>query len=137
MVANAYWAHLADLMARMAKLLGRRVDEARYRSLFERLCAVFREQFMEADGRIAGDTQTAYLLALDFGLVSGAAREQAIGHLFRKIDDADGHLQTGFLGVKHLCPVLADAGAPDRAYQLLLNEGYPSWGFSMAFKAPT
>jgi alpha-L-rhamnosidase len=39
--------------------------------------------------------------------------------------------------VKHLCPVLSDNDAHDRAYALLLKETYPSWGFSIRQGATT
>ena len=137
LVATAYWIHITDLMARIATVLGRQDDAARYADLLQRQRAVFAATFVAADGRLTGDTQTAYLLALDFGALSGEARAAAARHLVRKIDEAGGHLQTGFLGVRHLCPVLSDIGAVDRAYQLLLNDTYPSWGFSIRQGATT
>jgi alpha-L-rhamnosidase len=136
-VNTAYWAHLADLMTRIACVLGRRTDEARFRSLFRAIQDAFAETFVDGDGRITGDTQTAYVLALDFGLLEGSRRERAVQHLKRTIDEAGGHLQTGFLGVKHLCPVLSDNDAHYRAYALLLKETYPSWGFSIRQGATT
>ncbi|QRM29203.1 alpha-L-rhamnosidase [Microvirga sp. VF16] len=136
-VNTAYWGHLADLMSRIAHVLGRRTDEARFRSVFRAIQEAFQDKFIDADGRITGDTQTAYLLALYFGLLEGQRKQRAVQHLIRTIDEADGHLQTGFLGVKHLCPVLSDSGAHDRAYALLLKDTYPSWGFSIRHGATT
>jgi len=136
-VNTAYWGHLADLMRRIANVLGRRTDQARFESLFRAIQQAFRRAFVADDGRITGDTQTAYLLAIDFGLLEGSAKVQAIRHLKRTIDEADGHLQTGFLGVKHLCPVLSENSAVDRAYALLLKDSYPSWGFSIRQGATT
>ena len=64
-------------------------------------------------------------------------RPLAFARFVDKLDEADGHLQTGFLGVKHLCRVLADNGRADYAVRLLLNETYPSWGFSIRQGATT
>jgi alpha-L-rhamnosidase len=136
-VATAYWIHTADLMARIADVLDKGAAAARYQQLAARVRAAFFTALVAEDGRIAGDTQTAYLLALDFDILPPALRGRAAGHLLRRIADADGHLQTGFLGVKHLCPVLADIGAIDAAYDLLLNDTYPSWGFSIRYGATT
>lgn len=136
-IATAYWVHIADLMRRIAGVLGRRLDAARYGELARRIRAAFAAAYVDADGRIASDTQTVYLLALDFGVVEGDVRDAAARHLLARIDAADGHLQTGFLGVKHLCPVLSDIGAADRAIDLLLKEDYPSWGFSIRHGATT
>ena len=90
-----------------------------------------------ADGRLTGDTQSAYLLALDFGLLRDERKDAAARRLVELIAQADGHLQTGFLGVRHLCPVLTGIGRDDLAVDLLLKDTYPSWGFSIAHGATT
>jgi alpha-L-rhamnosidase len=137
MVATAYWVHVADLMAKLSEVIGRDDMVAHYAAQAQAVRAAFVSEFVEADGVIKGDTQTAYLLALDFAILPPDLHDKAATHLLRKLDEAGGHLQTGFLGVKHLCPVLSDIGAPERAYDLLFNETYPSWGFSIAQGATT
>ncbi|MCP8885138.1 glycoside hydrolase family 78 protein [Devosia sp. XJ19-1] len=137
MVATAYWVHVVDLMARLSDVIGRTDMVAHYVAQAEAVRAAFMKAFVDADGRITGDTQTAYLLALDFSILPPELDARAGQHLLRKLDEADGHLQTGFLGVKHLCPVLSDIGASTRAYDLLFNETYPSWGFSIVQGATT
>ncbi len=137
LVATAYWAHVADLMARIADVLGHGAEAVQHRDTARQVRAAFNAAYVAQDGRMTGDTQTAYLLALDFDLLPDSQRSVARDHLLRTLDAADGHLQTGFLGVKHLCRVLADNGAADYAYRLLLNESYPSWGFSIRHGATT
>ena len=137
MVATAYWAHVADLMAKIADVLGQTEDQRAYAQTGVAIRQVFNARFVDADARILSDTQTAYLLALDFDLLPEALRSRALAHLVEKLDAADGHLQTGFLGVKHLCRVLADNGRADYAFRLLLNDTYPSWGFSIRQGATT
>ncbi|RUT28345.1 alpha-L-rhamnosidase [Arsenicitalea aurantiaca] len=137
MVATAYWIHIADLMAAIAGVLHLSGDVARFTTLGARIRAAFLAAFVDDDTRITGDTQTAYLLALDFDCLPPEHRPAARAHLRARIEEAGGHLQTGFLGVRHLCPVLADAGAPDLAMALLFNDSYPSWGFSIRHGATT
>ncbi|SFV29008.1 alpha-L-rhamnosidase [Devosia crocina] len=137
LVATAYWYRVADLMARLAEVLGRTTDSARYAQLSRSIAQAFHAEFVGEDGRLSGDTQTAYLLALDFGILPEANRQQAAKWLVELIEAAGGHLQTGFLGVRHLCPVLTDIGATDLALELLLKDTYPSWGFSIAQGATT
>ncbi|MCA0938705.1 glycoside hydrolase family 78 protein [Salipiger pacificus] len=134
LVATAYWIHLADIMARLAGVLGE--PETRWTELAMRLRTAFLDRFWR-DGRLSGDTQTAYLLALDFALLPEALRPQAAERLGALLDAADGHLQTGFLGVRHLAPVVCDWLGPERAIDLLLKETYPSWGFSIRQGATT
>src|SRR5205085_11109709 len=47
------------------------------------------------------------------------------------------HLSTGFLGVRLLCPVLSSCGYTDVAYKLLLQDTFPSWGYSIRQGATT
>ncbi|SMD00008.1 alpha-L-rhamnosidase [Rhizobium sp. RU36D] len=136
-VATAYWVFVADLMERIAAVLGLEQDRARYAQLATRIRAAFQAEFVTADGLVRGDTQTAYLLSLDFDILPAELRPLAARRLVDNIRAAGNHLQTGFLGVKHLCPVLSDIGETDLAFQLLLNETYPSWGFSIAEGATT
>ncbi len=57
--------------------------------------------------------------------------------LVADIEARDWHLTTGFIGVGLLCPVLTEAGYADVAYRLLLNETFPSWGYSIRHGATT
>ena len=136
-LATAYFAYDTSLMARIASALGRTEDAAKYEALFGEIKAAFHQAFVAPDGHIQGDTQTAYVLALRFGLLPDAQRPLAAQHLVADIEAKQGHLSTGFVGVGYLCPVLTDAGYADVAYQLLLNETFPSWGYSIKQGATT
>lgn len=135
LINTAYWIRVVDLMARLASVIHE--DTVRWTTLAARLRKSFCENFVDTDGRLTGHTQTAYLLALDFDLLPPQSRTLAISHLERLLVDADGHLQTGFLGVRHLVPVVCDTIGPQAAMDLLLKETYPSWGFSIRHGATT
>ena len=137
LLATAYWAYDAKLMAEMAEAIGRTGDAKEYRSLSQRIAAAFNEVFVSPDGRIEGDTQTCYLLALHMGLLPEDRRPAAAEHLVRTIEREDWHLSTGFVGVGYLCPVLTETGHTAVAYRLLLNETYPSWGYTIKNGATT
>ena len=64
-------------------------------------------------------------------------RERVAERLVADIERHDWHLTTGFVGVGLLCPVLTEAGYADVAYRLLLNETFPSWGYSIRHGATT
>ena len=137
LVATAYYAHVAALMARAATILEIPEDAAFYDALFARIREAFQRRFMAEDGRLEGNTQTAYLLALAFDLMPDHLVPRAVAHLVENIEGRGGHLTTGFLGVRHLCPILTQHGHSDLAYRLALNESYPSWGYSIANGATT
>jgi alpha-L-rhamnosidase len=137
LLATAYWAYDAKLMAEMAEATGRNEDAREYRDLNERIKAAFQAAYVFPDGRIEGDTQTCYLLALHMSLLPEDLRSAAAEHLVKTIEREDWHLSTGFAGVGYLCPVLTEAGYAEVAYRLLGNETYPSWGYTIKNGATT
>jgi len=125
-------------VAKAAKALGKTDDAAKYESLFNDIKAAFNRAFVSGDGRIKGNTQTAYVLALRFDLLDGAAKRSAAArYLVEDIAVRKNHLSTGFVGVGYLCPTLSETGHTDVAYRLLLNDTFPSWGYSIQHGATT
>ncbi len=136
-LATAYFAQSARLLSRMAGAIGREPEAARYGALFDRIRAAFNKAFVDDDGRIEGDTQTAYVLALRFDLLPDALRAPAARRLVKDIEARGGRISTGFVGVGHILPVLTRFGYLDTAYHLLLSEDYPSWGHCIRHGATT
>ncbi len=136
-INTAYFAYSTKLLSKIARVLGREKDAQRYEELFEQIKSAFNRAFVAEDGKITGDTQTAYLLALSFDLVDAQQRRLAEDYLIRRIEEKDWHLSTGFLGVNLLLPTLTEMGRLDVAYRLLTNEDYPSWLYSIHQGATT
>jgi len=137
LLATAYWAYDSSLMARMARALGKASEALEYQNLFEHIKTAFREAYLLEDGKLLGDTQTAYVLALHFDLLEPDERQQAGKHLVAALERKGNHLTTGFVGVSYLLPVLCRIGRADLAYTLLLKETFPSWGYSIRSGATT
>ncbi|MDF2596736.1 MAG: alfa-L-rhamnosidase, partial [Clostridia bacterium] len=136
-VATAYFAYSTKLFANMAEVIGNTADASAYNALFENIKNEFNTTFVDADVRIKGNSQTAYLLALSMDLLPQESRAKAGEHLVERIVASNYHLSTGFLGVNILCPVLSEMGYSDLAYELLLTETFPSWLYSVANGATT
>jgi alpha-L-rhamnosidase len=137
LIATAYFAHAADLAARIAELVGRPELAARNRALRDDVRAAFRREYVAKDGRIEGDVQTSYLLALAFDLVLPGQRASVAGHLLRAFAQKDNHLSTGFLGTPLIMPVLTSLGRSDLAYTVLGQKTFPGWLFSVKNGATT
>jgi len=137
LIGTAFFAHSTDLLARAAAVLGKEEDAARYRDLHGRIVAAFQREFLTPAGRLASNTQTAYVLALMAELLPEEQRGEALRRLVEEIRRRDNHLATGFLGTPYLCPVLERHGALDVAYELLLQESYPSWLYPVTQGATT
>ncbi|HSV26943.1 MAG TPA: glycoside hydrolase family 78 protein [Sedimentisphaerales bacterium] len=137
LLATAFWVLDARYMAEMAAACQRPGDVARYRDLFENVKRKFQEKYVLADGRMAVETQTAYLLALAFELLPQDLRAKAAAHLVENLRTNGWHLSTGFIGVRLLNPVLTQMGYADVAYRLLNNKTYPSWLYPVMHGATT
>ena len=127
LVATAFFAFAARLAANSARLLDRAADAARFDDLYARVRKAFRERFVEGGGRVASGTQTAYVLAIHFGLFEEAEVPRAAERLVAEVQSRNWHLTTGFLGTPYLLSVLSETGHLDVAYRLLMQDTFPSW----------
>lgn len=137
MIATMFFAHSAHLLSQAAGVLGKTEEEMEYRAVYEAVKAIFQKAYVTPSGRIASDSQTAYVLALQFGLLPEPLRAKAAAHLVDDIRRRKNHLSTGFLGTPYLCHVLSDHGYTEVAYDLLLQKSYPSWLYPVTMGATT
>jgi len=136
-LATAYFAHSTDLLARSARVLGKTEDAEKYEALRDAIRAAFIQHFVDAEGKIQGDSQTCYVIALAFDLLPKDRRANVADRLAKHIAERKDHLSTGFVGVGYLNPTLTAFGKSDLAYKLLTNDTYPSWGYSIRQGATT
>lgn len=136
-IGTAYFARSAWIVASSLDALGREDEANAYWGLFERIRDAFNERYVASDATIEGDTQTCYLIALRFDLLPKRLRPKAAAHLVEDLESRGWRLSTGFVGVSHLLPVLDQAGYPDVAYRLLMQDEFPSWLFSVKHGATT
>lgn len=137
LIATAFYAHDARLLAAMARTLGKADEAARYDALAARVTQAFQSRFVTADGLVTGNTQTSYVLALHFNLVPAGLRPKLADALVRDIRRRGNKLSTGFVGTPYLLHVLAREGRLDVAYELLHQEQWPSWLYAVTQGATT
>jgi len=134
---TAYYAYVVKIMADVAALLGKTGDASRFSELYAAIVTAFNDQLVGEDGRIKGNTQTAYAMALFMELLPADKRESAARHLVESITKQNYHITTGIHGIRFLLPVLSEYGYDDIAYQLLLQDTYPSWMYTIHEGATT
>lgn len=137
LIGTAYFAYSTHLVAKAYKAIGKEAEAAKYQQLFEDIKAAFNKKYVDADGRIHGNTQCCYAMALKFELLPDALRPKAAQYLEDDIKSKGWHLSTGFVGVSYLLPVLTRSGKADTAYRLLMQDTFPSWLFSVKHGATT
>ncbi len=136
-ISTAYLAYCIGLVQQTAQLLGYAADAAEYAGWLAAIQDAFRREFITPNGRLSPNSQTAYVLALHFGLLPAELRAQAAGRLAEDIRKRDNHLLTGFLGASYLPHVLSDNGYLEVAYDLLNQTTYPSWLYPVTQGATT
>jgi alpha-L-rhamnosidase len=136
-IATAFYAYSTSLLAKAAGELGKADDERFYSELFEKIRKVFINEYVTPAGRVGTNSQTSYVLALMFNLLPENLREKSAQFLVDDIKSRNNHLSTGFLGTVFLCHVLTQEGYTDVAYDLLLQETYPSWLYPVKMGATT
>ena len=137
LIGTAFYAYDAELMEKIARVLGKEEDARKYRALHGRIVRAFQRRFVTGDGLITAGTQTAYVLALRFGLLPEKLRPAAARFLADDVARRGFHLATGFVGTPYVLAVLTEYGHLDAAYKLLEQEAFPSWLFPVKHGATT
>lgn len=136
-IYSAYFAGSAQIVAKAARVLGKPAEAAEFERLSDEIKVSFNRAYVSPDGKVRGETQCSYVLALAFDLLSPELAEKAAGHLVADIEARGGHLSTGFVGTRDLMHVLTKIGRNDVAFRLLHNKTFPSWGFEIENGATT
>ncbi len=133
LIGTAYYARSIDLTMKVARVLGYSKDVESLKALRDSVRTAFEKEFLDSEGKLTtkNETQTGYLMALGFDLVSEDMAKKVLPHLLDKIEEADNHLRTGFLGTPLLAPVLDKYAQTDLMYKILFKETYPSWFYSI------
>ena len=137
LIAQCFYAYSTQLLINAAKELGNTEDVATYTALLSKIKEAFINEYTTKNGATMSNTQTSYVLALQFDMLPEALRQQAAERLVANIRQYKNHLTTGFLGTPYLCHVLSRFGYSDVAYTLLLQDTYPSWLYPVTKGATT
>jgi alpha-L-rhamnosidase len=136
LIATAYYSYSSGLLGKIAAIIGNEADAKSYVTLSENIKKAFVQAFVTPSGRMVSHTQTAYSLALAFGLLPADLVPKAAAFLAEDVKKM-GHLTTGFVGTPLLCKTLSAHGYEDLAFMLLNNKKYPSWLYPVTQGATT
>jgi len=135
--ATAFYANSVKIFAKIAVVLDKKEDAKTYQVLYENIRNKFNEEFVDENGRIKGNTQSAYALALNFDLLPKEKQTFAFEHLIECIEEYDYRISTGFVTTIMLMKELVRRGRVDIAYNLIESERFPSWIYSIDQGATT
>jgi alpha-L-rhamnosidase len=137
-IGSAYYFYGAKLLSEMAAMLGKDDDAKSYKALSLKIAEAYNKKHFNAKkNSYTGDTQTANLLPLVFGIVPDDKKEAVVKTIVENVHKHNDHLTTGFLGTEFLLPVLSDYGYHELAYKVATQKSYPSWGHMVEKGATT
>lgn len=131
-IASCYFAYSNSLFIKAGKILGK--DMSDYEELYENTVNAIKQTYIK-DGLPIDKTQTACSIVLYFDLCDD--RKKVADYLAKLVRENENRLTTGFLGTPYLLHALSDNGYTKVAYDLLLQEAFPSWLYSVNNGATT
>ena len=134
---TAWCAHSAELLSKMAAVLGKEQDADYYMQTYDNFKKAWQNAYVKPDGTTTCDTQTSYALGLAFHLFPDALQDAAASRLNTLAEYSGYHIRTGFSGIGYLLSALSENGFTETAYALLLQEDYPSLLYPAAHGATT
>ncbi|MCM1234563.1 MAG: glycoside hydrolase family 78 protein, partial [Ruminococcus flavefaciens] len=135
--STAFLLNSVEIVRQTAHALGKAGDETHYTEMAENIRAAFARYCVLPDGRLTGDFQTNYVVALYFNLAPEESRPQLAERLVELVQQNGHKIATGFAGTPYLLFALADNGYVEDAYKVLLNEDCPGWLFTVKAGATT
>ena len=137
LTCTAYFAYSTGLFVKICKALHRDALAREYTALYEKIVDKFQSAFLDENGVMTVQTQTAHIVALYFHLIPDKGIPGTVEGLKRLLKKENGHLVTGFVGTPYFCHALSQNGCKKEAYDLLLKEDFPSWLYQVKAGATT
>lgn len=139
LVNTCYYGRVAQLVSRIAGILDKPEEAARFARLAEKIAADLNARFLDPkNGAYSIGRQGADVFPLAFGFVPEGSRKLVFDHLTRHLEsENDGHLDTGILATPLLLDVLTAQGRVDLAGRIMNQTTYPSFGHMIAKGAST
>lgn len=132
LIGSAFFYYSTCLLIKASEVLGE--DCRYYKNLAKNIKRSFIKRYIDENGRMYCNTQTACVLTLHFGLFN---EKEPLAKQLTELVKAFGHLTTGFVGTPYLLHVLSDIGENELAYELLLRDEFPSWCYPITQGATT
>ncbi|TWU33204.1 family 78 glycoside hydrolase catalytic domain [Novipirellula artificiosorum] len=125
--STALFVYAADLMSRIAAMVGEPNTSQTYRDWRDQAARSFHAVFFDSQSQTYG-SQTADAMALSFGIVPASDQAAVARSLNRDVlDNWKGHASVGALGHRWLYPALSDAGYGETALGTFYAQGHPGY----------
>ncbi|KAL7956302.1 bacterial alpha-L-rhamnosidase domain-containing protein [Trichoderma compactum] len=138
LIANAYLVFVTELAAKVARILEKPEATERYTRQAASIRNLFRAEYITPNGRLASDTQAAYVVALHFGLFDSDKELKTATERLDWLTRWEAFkITTGFAGTPLILGVLAENDMLSNAYRMLQERDSPSWLYPVSMGATT
>jgi alpha-L-rhamnosidase len=132
-VANAFFAHTAELMAFTESLVGSPELAVHYKEMADSLKRDIWEHF----GPEALTTTAGCSIAVEFGIAPSEEKQAVADRLAALVTADDGKITTGFLATPLILHALSKNGHAGAAYKMLMRREFRSWLYAVDKGATT
>lgn len=138
-MADIWYYYDVDLMSKIETALGHAAEAATYSQQAGLIRDALNHLYLNpSTGQYANGTQTANAMALYLNLPPSSERSKVADNLTNDITYYHNtHTTTGFIGIRYEMPVLSEIGRSDLAYELAVQDTFPSWGYMLKQGATT
>ena len=134
-IKTIYYMNSLRIVANAADVLGKDKDKKFYSEMEAKVREAILYEFFSKSGRLAVDTQTAYVLSLYYNIY--VDKNKVIDGLRTRLEKDLYRIKTGFTGTPLILSVLLKNEMVDDAYRILFNENYPGWLYTVNLGATT
>lgn len=125
---TAWSAHSADLVCKMAVVVGDDEGASKYKNIYEEYKNAWNERFVRTDGSVeAGimneESETGYALGICFNLFDETMIQAAADRLSMLVDYSDYRFYPGYAGLSYFLPALSRYGHADTVMKVLTQNG--------------
>ena len=139
LLGTAFYYHMLSLLEKFATLQNKRDEANNFSDQAKEIKKAYNKRFFNKEtAQYSNNTVTANLLSLRFGMVPEGFEESVFSNIIDKtLNEFDGHVSTGLVGIQWLMRGLSKYGRADIAYKIATNRDYPSWGYMIENGATT
>lgn len=134
-LATVYYYKSTSIVAEIAGKIGKEKEQKKYLELADRIKERLLFEYFTPAGHLSVNTQTAYIVALRFGIYRD--KEVLLQDFLDLLKKHQYRIKCGFAGAPLLCQVLSENGRSDLAYHFLFHEGFPGWLYAVNLGATT
>lgn len=136
--SSVYYYVDAVILSKAAALFNKPEDQRYYSALAEKIKAAINKKYFNAQTAIYGSgLQTELSVALQWKIVPEGMEAKVAENLAKRVTADGNHLDVGVLGAKAILNALSENGQAQTAYQLAVQDTYPSWGWWIVNGATT